>query len=65
MLSRKIFVSVSGIECVNSALRFSKGTYDEVVNIFSLMEIFLINKFYIKSVIYSYSILIFIFTAIN
>lgn len=66
MLSRKIFVKASGIECFNSVLRFTqKKTYDDVVNVLILMKIFLKNKFYTKSIIYNYSISISTLTPIN
>lgn len=67
MLSRKIFVKASGIECFNSVLRFThtKKSYDDVVNVSILMKIFLMNKFYTKSVIYNYSISISTLTPIN
>lgn len=67
MLSRKIFVKASGVECFNSVLRFThtQKTYDDVVNVSILMKIFLMNKFYTKSVIYNYSISISTLTPIN
>lgn len=40
MLSRKIFVKASGIECFNSVLRFThtKKTYDDVVNVSNILN---------------------------